>query len=673
VVKQLIPAQQTPEFLETARRLFRNEARVLGRLGQHDRIPTLIDAFEIDQEFYLVQDYVEGHTLGEEWGKGTPLSPHQVMALLQDVLTTLAFIHSQQVIHRDIKPSNLMRRRDGQIVLIDFGAVKEITTHIQTASLDQFTISIGTQGYAPPEQLAGRPRYSSDLYALGMTALHALTGQHPNAFAEDPDTGELRWPEIPEPLPKGLRILLERLTDVSVHRRYGSVAAVLADLQSLDQLTDARVDVPETVLHAPPRRRWMPLVLASLVAGLVLGVRQLGGWVPLELMIYDRLHQRQATLGPDPRLLLVEITEADLQALQRPTPSDATLATAIATLQTHQPRVIGVDLYRDLPQGNGQAALQTALAAPNVVTITKLGDRPSQTIPPPPGVPPERVGFNDLIVDPDGVIRRNLLLAASGDGANSPVLYSFGLRLALQYLAAEDITLAPSPQNASYFALGGSTFFPLTATFGAYRVVDALGYQVPLRYRSGPTVAQRISLSALLAGEFSPDWVRDRVVLIGTTAASSNDLFYTPYSRGAVEDHLMAGVTLHAYMTSQILRTALDQQPLPWAWPEAGEVAWILLWVGGGTLLGDRLRGWRGWLLGVGASGAIVLGLPLVLFTQGGWVPLLPGVVALGGSLMAMVLYRAHQQRQGAVAQTGTVLMPPSLPPPSDPVNSVLK
>ncbi|WP_008317646.1 CHASE2 domain-containing protein [Leptolyngbya sp. PCC 6406] len=674
VVKHLTPGSQSPEFMVTARRLFDAEAKALGRLGQHDRIPQLLDAFEAGGEFYLVQDYIEGQPLSDLWRSGQPLPEAEVIELLRDVLTTLAFIHEQQVIHRDIKPSNLMRRQDGKIALIDFGAVKEITTEIQTASLGQPTVSIGTQGYAPAEQLAGRPRYSSDLYALGMTAIQALTGRPPNDLPEHPDTGEILWQGAAPPLSPGLGIWLNRLTQPSIYRRYRTAQDALADLDILPTLTAPESwDGMETSLgpsSLTQRVPWGGGIAALAMTAIVLGIHQVGGWVPLELMVYDRLHQQQTPTGPDPRLLVVEITETDLQQLQQPTPSDQTVASAIAQLQIHQPRVIGLDLHRDLPQGEGQAELLTALNAPNVVAITKLGDRVEDTIPPPASVPPERVGFNDLIVDSDGVIRRNLLLASTGNDADSPVMYSFALRLALQYLAAVDITLDSSPDNSAYFALAGTTFYPLSRTFGGYQAIDDAGYQVALRYGTGPTVARRLSLGDLLAGEFEPDWIRDRIVLIGTTAASAKDLFYTPYSRGATtdQDHLMAGVMLHAHMTHQILAVALDGQRLPWSWPDGAEIAWILALSTAGGLWGSRCQRllWLGIVTGVGLG--LAIGIPILIFTQGGWLPLLPGSVALLGSILGATLHRSL----GAQAFSPTRIAPVLPPPPNPPEGQII-
>ncbi|MDA0265424.1 MAG: CHASE2 domain-containing protein [Cyanobacteria bacterium] len=688
VVKHLTPANRTENFLQTARRLFDAEAKALQQLGQHDRIPQLVDAFEADAEFYLVQAYVDGHTLTTELQNKEPWSEQAVIDLLAEVLPTLAFIHGEQVIHRDIKPSNLMRRQDGKIALIDFGAVKEITTQVQTGNLEQFTVSIGTQGYAPAEQLSGRPRYSSDLYALGITAIQALTGRSPMAIPEHPETGELCWQELVPDLRPGLGIFLSRLAHSSVYQRYTAAEIALDDLGRLDSLSPVTVQpidqtalgphgdsarlnqwlpgpgpkalaMPETVMgerspiSAPtliqptssPRRPWEGAIAPVLIGLLMVVIRSLGGWMPLELMLYDKLVQAQPPIPPDPRLLVVEITETDLQKLQRPTPADQTLAEALVILQSHQPRVIGLDLHRELPQGEGHDQLLQALAAPNIIAIQKIGDRPSETVPAPASVPPERVGFNDLIVDPDGVIRRNLLLATTGHSDDAPTGYSLGFQVALQYLAADGLTLEADPDNPSQFQLAGTVFEPLSATFGGYQSVDGAGYQVMLNYDGAPTVAERLSLTEILTEQFDPAIIRDRAVLIGTTAPSAKDLFYTPYSRDATVDHQMAGVMLHAQMASQILKVALDGQALPWTWPNSLEVLWILGWaaVGGGAGWGLQ----KPWWLPLGAIVLIVIpvGIPLWAFAQGGWLPLWPAPIAFAASLGATVLHRSYRHR----------------------------
>ncbi|ASC71801.1 Serine/threonine-protein kinase [Halomicronema hongdechloris C2206] len=425
VVKQLQPASQTSNFLTVARRLFDTEVSTLETLGQHDQIPTLLDHFEEDNEFYLVQDFIDGQSLKEEFKAKGRFGEADVIDLLHQVLTILSFVHSQNVIHRDIKPDNLIRRhRDGKLVLIDFGAVKQIRTQLSGPSDTQLTVGIGTQGYTPCEQLAGKPRFSSDLYALGMTAIHALSGESPSDWVDDPETTPLQWPMSVSVSP-GLEQFLRQLVQPSVYRRYGSAQAALADLNRLDQLV-LEVDIPETVPDLRSSQKggqpwWWRLAAPVMATALVFGVRQLGGFVPPELAVYDWLVYQQPDLGPDPRLLLVEITEADLQRLQRPTPTDATLAQAIDILQGYDPRVIGLDMHRELPQGDGHAQLLETLQAPNLVAIFSIGGTSNQALPPPDTVPSDRVGFNDIPVDSDGVIRRNLLFASASNEADAPV------------------------------------------------------------------------------------------------------------------------------------------------------------------------------------------------------------------------------------------------------------
>lgn len=188
VIKKLQPKSDDPFTVRTSRRLFKTEVNVLQKLGSHDRIPQMFVSFEEDRQFYLVEQYITGQGLSREltWWHWTEA---KTVAFLQDILETLAFVHRKQVIHRDIKPENLIRRNhDQRIVLIDFGSVKSRQQSGQT------TI-VGTKGYMPPEQLLGKPRLNSDVYAVGMIALRGLTGINPvkTEFPTDPDTGEFLW------------------------------------------------------------------------------------------------------------------------------------------------------------------------------------------------------------------------------------------------------------------------------------------------------------------------------------------------------------------------------------------------------------------------------------------------------------------------------------------------
>jgi len=252
VVKHLQPASSDPNFVREARRLFNTEAETLEKLGNHAQIPQLLAYFEEEQQFYLVQEFIEGRSLQDEIkskgsGKEQRLSEVEVIAILRDVLNILDFVHSEGVIHRDLKPDNIIRRsKDGKLVLIDFGAVKAVqgtTTEVENGE-SRFTVTIGTPGYMPSEQSMGRPNFTSDIYGLGMIAIHALTGLEPMDIPTDPLTGELIWRDRAKvtnlsgtlceeiKISNGLAIVLTRMVRYQYAQRYQSVKEVLQALSA---------------------------------------------------------------------------------------------------------------------------------------------------------------------------------------------------------------------------------------------------------------------------------------------------------------------------------------------------------------------------------------------------------------------------------------------------------
>lgn len=234
VVKHLKPATSNPEFLQTARRLFNSEAETLEKLGNHDQIPRLLAYFEEQEEFYLVQEFIDGQPLSAELPPGQQWSESQVIQLLSEVLSILEFVHENGVIHRDLKPDNLIRRSsDKKLVLVDFGAVKQVQMQsvIAQEGMNE-TVAIGTPGYMPSEQGQGRPRPSSDLYALGMIGIQALTGLNPRQLAEDPDSGEILWRHLAQ-VSDGLAAVLSQMVRHYFKFRYQSATEALRSLASL--------------------------------------------------------------------------------------------------------------------------------------------------------------------------------------------------------------------------------------------------------------------------------------------------------------------------------------------------------------------------------------------------------------------------------------------------------
>ncbi|MBW4674343.1 MAG: serine/threonine protein kinase [Desmonostoc geniculatum HA4340-LM1] len=248
VVKHLKPVSRSVEFLETARRLFTSEAETLEQLGNHDQIPRLLAYFEHNQEFFLVQDFIQGHTLKAELTPNERWTENRVIELLEQVLGILQFIHSQNVIHRDIKPDNIIRRQqDGKLVLIDFGAVKQMQTQLLTvAGHTGASIIIGTPGYMSTEQGQGKPRPNSDIYSLGIIGIQALTGLHPINFEEDLDTGEISWQHQAQ-VSCELASVLSKMVLHHFKQRYQSAAEVLRALKHFDTRVELSFTQPPQV------------------------------------------------------------------------------------------------------------------------------------------------------------------------------------------------------------------------------------------------------------------------------------------------------------------------------------------------------------------------------------------------------------------------------------------
>lgn len=253
VIKQLRPASTSPHVLDMARQLFEREAKTLGKIGNHPQVPRLLDYFESDKQFYLVQEYVSGPTLKQEVKRNGAFTEFSVKQFLREILPLVKYLHENEVIHRDIKPANIIRRDvDNKLVLIDFGAVKD---QVQTALIaptstgqTAFTsFAIGTPGFAPQEQMALRPVYASDIYAVGATCLYLLTGKSPKYLQYDPMTTELIWrPQVY--ITDSFAEVLGKMLTASVRDRYQSADEVLRalDVEShLDTLSEGLVSQPK--------------------------------------------------------------------------------------------------------------------------------------------------------------------------------------------------------------------------------------------------------------------------------------------------------------------------------------------------------------------------------------------------------------------------------------------
>ncbi|WP_414576997.1 protein kinase domain-containing protein [Anabaena sp. CCY 9402-a] len=256
VVKQLRPIQNNPQIYQLVQERFQREAAILEELGgKTDQIPSLYAYFVADGQFYLVQEWVEGDTLTAKVQQQGLLSENTVREILLNVLPILDYVHSQQIVHRDIKPDNIMvRHRDGKPVLIDFGAVREsMGTVVNSQGLPTSSIVIGTPGYMPSEQAAGRPVYSSDLYSLGLTVIYLLTGMQPQQLETDSQTGEIIWRNYAQNISPVLASVIDRAIAYHPRDRFPTAKAMLEALQGLansipptQAVTRPLADIPVT-------------------------------------------------------------------------------------------------------------------------------------------------------------------------------------------------------------------------------------------------------------------------------------------------------------------------------------------------------------------------------------------------------------------------------------------
>jgi adenylate cyclase len=416
------------------------------------------------------------------------------------------------------------------------------------------------------------------------------------------------------------------------------------------RLGQARQIAQQMAKHSLIPKRYA-LWVAGAVSLATLALRATGGLQPIEWLMGDRFFQWRPLPQVSDRVTVVEINDADLKAVGRYPISDDTLAQAIGLLQRHQPRRIGLDLYRDLPIHQGRENLSKALLAKNIIGIEKAV---APTIGPPPELAVQnQVGFVDQVLDGDGKVRRALLSIRS---PQQPSRYSFALRLALDDLEQEGIlpqTIGPGMQ------LGKARIMPFTGYDGNYIQAETGGYQILLNFYGSQQRFSTISLRHLLTKQFDPALVRDRIVLIGYTADSVNDLFQTPYSSLQRVGQYMPGVVLQANIVQQLVGGAKGQQAMLGSWSEPMEWLWISLWTGLGTAIAWRLGSRSLWLNGVVVvcTGLGLLGLGYGLFCGGWVVPVVPsGLGLLSGAMLLPLLAQKRWEQQSLQQLLGILI-----------------
>lgn len=251
VIKQFFPQAQGTNTVQKAAELFTQEAVRLDELGEHPQIPDLLAYFTQANQQYLVQEFIDGRDLAQELTNSGTFNEAQVRSLLNNLLPVLQFVHQHRVIHRDIKPENIIRRRsDSQLFLVDFGASKVVTG----TALAQTGTAIGSAGYAAPEQSFGKAVFASDIYGLGVTCIHLLTGMHPFDLFDPNQNGWVWQTVLNSPVSDALGRILDKMIASAINQRYQSVAEVLNDLNAATpQAGVVKPQKPVTPVVTPPK------------------------------------------------------------------------------------------------------------------------------------------------------------------------------------------------------------------------------------------------------------------------------------------------------------------------------------------------------------------------------------------------------------------------------------
>ncbi len=387
------------------------------------------------------------------------------------------------------------------------------------------------------------------------------------------------------------------------------------------------------------------------VIAVVYLARMVGLWQGIELRTLDFFLRWRPAEPTEERITLLEFTDEDIQSLAAYPVPDAVLTDLLIDLKTYEPRVVALDIFKDIPApatetadaqaDSYQALVELLQESPEIIVIEKILN---SYIAAPPGIPRENIGFADALLDDDGFVRRSLLTSYSP--FDERYHWSLTARLASRYLAKEGFT----PENGIFdertMRFGAVELFRLDANSGGYFDQDTGNNPVVLiNFRSGEQPFRRVTYRQFQAGAVPEDWLRDRIIIIGMTAISSKD-YINSAAVVSPNPRQVPGVVLQAHTVSQIISAVLDGRPIlrPWATP------WEYLWIGLWGLVGIGLVHLKGKIPGILlifiGLGVLPIAIGYGLIFIGFWIPIFPVFIAYflnGGST---VLYKIYQREQ---------------------------
>ncbi len=403
------------------------------------------------------------------------------------------------------------------------------------------------------------------------------------------------------------------------------------------------------IKNIAPKLAKLPVALASsaIATAIVISLRCLGMLQTWELQAFDYLSQKLPPEPGDQRLLIIGADEQDISRNQYKYPlPDHVLAQLITKLQQHHPAAIGIDIFRDYPvQSNHQnlnSKSQAYWQQPNVISIC-LGDNLENSVPPPPTSPSEQVGFDNIYDDSeltngrDDLVRRYLLSRNRNPLAKTSYCetnYSFVLQLVASYFQNRNIPITTTGDNWQF---GSQKVSRLVKGSGGYQKFDDRGNQLLISYRRTPQLTQQVTIRDVLESRptFDPNWIKNRIVLIGVTAKSVPDVHDTAIGK-------IRGLHLHAHVISQLVGAVEDQRPLIWWLPAWGDWLWIGFWSLTSSLIIILRPNYLYRSLTTAGCVIVLTGVCWLVLNQGGWLALIPGTMAITFTVTGIWIYETY-------------------------------
>ena len=398
----------------------------------------------------------------------------------------------------------------------------------------------------------------------------------------------------------------------------------------------------------------------------VILMRIAGGMQSWELMLFDTMLRLRPVEKPDERIIIVGIDEEDIKWVgQYPVP-DEKIAKLLTKLETYQPLVIGLDMFKNVPvEPGGEQLAQVLRSNPNIIGIEKI--LPPGEISPHKSLlakKAERVGFADLRNDADGKNRRYLLYTPNPKNIVEDK-YSLALQLVIKYLKSQEIELETGKNDPNTIMIRAIELPRITPNFGGYVGVDDGGLSILMSFRNSEKPFHFVSLRDVLNGKVDAKLLRDRIVLVGNRNPSAGDIFYTSALPDLKPSGQIYGIDYHAFMISQILSTVIDNRPMLHSWGEIGEYTWIFIWGILPIIIGWLTQSvWKNLLIvGVAGFGLFSCGC-VMLWVWGVWIPVVPSLLILAVNGVGLRAFYQHdkflrsqiKERQNTIDHTFTII-----------------